>query len=309
MVKAKVAVCTLAQWALDFEGNRMRILESLRLAKKADCKYRLGPELEISGYGEKRHYQAKKSVVDQSWKSVAAILDTIQNDYSSMLIDIGLPVLYKGKLYNCRLYILDRKLLALRPKVYLAEGEEEFTRWPLEKKAHLESFALPPCIIERTNQTHIPIGICILEDKNHITLASEICEELFVPHSLNEMLVMQNVDIIANGSASFYKEGKHEYRKRLMQTGTETQGSCYLYANQYGFDGGNHFYDGGSMIWVNGQLLKEGDRFTFRDVEVLTESLSITNIRKARKTKKSMHIQAKNYDYAFPHLLLHKFSF
>lgn len=308
-MRVNVAVCTLAQWALDFEGNRTRILESLRIAHSKGCTYRLGPELEISGYGAKHHYRAKKTIVANSWASVAALLDAIDGKYPSMLIDIGLPILYKRKLYNCRLYILKGKLIALRPKVYLAEEEGQFTRWPLEKGGALESFSLPACITERTGQTQIPLGICILEDSNQITLASEICEELFVPHSINEMLTMQNVDIIANGSASHYKEGKHEYRKRLLQTGTETQGSAYLYANQHGFDGGNHFYDGGSMIWVNGHLLQEGDRFTIDAVEVLTESLSIERIRAARKTKKSMHVQANNYKYTFPHLLLHNFSF
>ena len=36
------------QWALDFQGNYERILESIRLAKAAGARYRLGPELEIT---------------------------------------------------------------------------------------------------------------------------------------------------------------------------------------------------------------------------------------------------------------------
>jgi len=41
-----VATCSLNQWALDFEGNLERILESIRIAKEA--KLRVGPELEIT---------------------------------------------------------------------------------------------------------------------------------------------------------------------------------------------------------------------------------------------------------------------
>ena len=47
-----VATCTLNQWALDFDGNCQRIAESCRLAKAQGATYRLGPELEVSGYGE-----------------------------------------------------------------------------------------------------------------------------------------------------------------------------------------------------------------------------------------------------------------
>jgi NAD+ synthase (glutamine-hydrolysing) len=46
-----VATCSLNQWALDYEGNTKRIIESIHLAKKAGARLRVGPELEICGYG------------------------------------------------------------------------------------------------------------------------------------------------------------------------------------------------------------------------------------------------------------------
>ena len=46
-----LATCNLNQWALDFEGNLARITESIRIAKERGARYRLGPELEIPGYG------------------------------------------------------------------------------------------------------------------------------------------------------------------------------------------------------------------------------------------------------------------
>ncbi|GAB1193041.1 hypothetical protein APSETT444_002243 [Aspergillus pseudonomiae] len=44
-----LATCSLNQWALDFEGNCERIIESIRQAKKAGATLRVGPELEITG--------------------------------------------------------------------------------------------------------------------------------------------------------------------------------------------------------------------------------------------------------------------
>ena len=38
-----VATCNLNQWALDFEGNRDRILESIKEAKRQGAKLRVGP--------------------------------------------------------------------------------------------------------------------------------------------------------------------------------------------------------------------------------------------------------------------------
>lgn len=44
----KVASFSLNQWALDFDGNLQRIRKSIQIAKAEGCKYRLGPELEIT---------------------------------------------------------------------------------------------------------------------------------------------------------------------------------------------------------------------------------------------------------------------
>ena len=52
----KVATCNLAQLALNYDENKRRILESIWAAKKAGCAYRLGPELEVPGYGCEDHF-------------------------------------------------------------------------------------------------------------------------------------------------------------------------------------------------------------------------------------------------------------
>jgi NAD+ synthase (glutamine-hydrolysing) len=45
----RLCASSLNQWALDFEGNAERIIESIRQAKKAGATLRVGPELEITG--------------------------------------------------------------------------------------------------------------------------------------------------------------------------------------------------------------------------------------------------------------------
>lgn len=46
--KVTVAVSTLNQWALDFEGNMNRILQSIIEARELGATYRTGPELEVT---------------------------------------------------------------------------------------------------------------------------------------------------------------------------------------------------------------------------------------------------------------------
>ena len=51
-----LATCALNQWALDFEGNAERIIESVRIAKEKGASLRVGPELEVSGYSCQDHF-------------------------------------------------------------------------------------------------------------------------------------------------------------------------------------------------------------------------------------------------------------
>lgn len=69
-----IATCNLDQWALDFEGNLRRIRESVRLAKAAKATYRLGPELEIPGYGCEDHFLEMDTFL-HSWESLKALLE------------------------------------------------------------------------------------------------------------------------------------------------------------------------------------------------------------------------------------------
>ena len=53
---------------MDFTGNLERIILSIEEAKKRGAKYRLGPELEISGYGCEDHF-LESDTYDHSWQS------------------------------------------------------------------------------------------------------------------------------------------------------------------------------------------------------------------------------------------------
>ncbi len=109
-----VATCSLNQWALDFDGNVARIRESIHRAKQAGASYRLGPELEVPGYMCEDHF-LEMDTFTHSWEALADLLADDTTD--GILCDIGMPVLFRGTRYNCRIWVLDRKILLIRPKV------------------------------------------------------------------------------------------------------------------------------------------------------------------------------------------------
>ncbi|CAD5118595.1 DgyrCDS7281 [Dimorphilus gyrociliatus] len=85
--KVTLATCTLNQWAMDFEGNYNRILESIKKAKEAGATYRLGPELEIPGYGCADHFYESDTFL-HSWQVLAKLLNS--PDCQDIICDVGI---------------------------------------------------------------------------------------------------------------------------------------------------------------------------------------------------------------------------
>lgn len=68
-------------------------------------------------------------------------------------------------------------------------------------------------------------------------------------------------------------------------------GGIYLYANQQGCDGDRLYYDGCAMIACNGKIVAQGSQFSLNDVEVITATLDLEDVR-AHRTVMSRNMQA-----------------
>lgn len=122
----KIATCNLNQWAMDFEHNKNNIIESIQAATKAGATIRVGPELEIPGYGCEDHFLEMDTEI-HSWEVLAEIIDEGYTD--NILCDFGMPVYYKAHLYNCRVLVYNKIIYLIRPKIHLSnEGNYRETR-------------------------------------------------------------------------------------------------------------------------------------------------------------------------------------
>ena len=225
MPLVKLATCNLNQWAMDFKGNLERIEESVREAKAAGCTFRTGPELEITGYGCEDYFHEQDTFM-HAWDSLASLLNSDLTD--DILCDFGMPVMHRNVAYNCRVICLDRQIIGVRPKVFLAnDGNYRemryFTPWFIEPGAQgfgpLEELSLPPSIRELTGQDRVPIGIFAIEVADTV-VGFETCEELFTPNAPNILFSLDGIEIIANGSGSHHKLRKLNTRIDLCRSAT-----------------------------------------------------------------------------------------
>ncbi|EGV65834.1 glutamine-dependent NAD(+) synthetase [Yamadazyma tenuis] len=285
-----VSTCNLNQWALDFEGNRDRIIESIKEAKDHGSSLRVGPELEITGYGCLDHF-LENDLYDHSWEIYSEIL--ANTDTHGILVDIGMPIIHKSVKYNCRVISYNGKILLIRPKLVLAnDGNYREMRYftPWSRPKYYEEYRLPIAIQKVTGQSTVYIGDCVIETAE-TRIGAETCEELFTPQAPHIAMALDGVEIFTNSSGSHHELRKLDTRLELIMEATKKCGGVYLYSNQKGCDGDRLYYDGCASIIVNGQMIAQGSQFSLKDVEVITATIDLDDIKSFRN-QKSTGIQA-----------------
>ena len=102
----------------------------------------MGPELELPGYGCEDHFQ-ELDTIEHSWECIEEML---KGDLTHGIVcDVGMPVIHKGVRYNCRVYLLDGKVLFIRPKMAMADdGNYRYMIW------------IPPSTVARLGDVMVP---------------------------------------------------------------------------------------------------------------------------------------------------------
>ncbi|KAI0322768.1 glutamine-dependent NAD synthetase with GAT domain-containing protein [Amylostereum chailletii] len=284
---------SLNQWALDFQalqGNMERILTSIAIAKERGATLRVGPELEIPGYGCLDHFLEGDTVL-HSWEVLAKIL--VSDEAKDIVCDIGMPVMHKNVIYNCRVVIHNKQILLIRPKMWLAnDGNYRELRYftPWQKHRQWEDHYLPRIVQAVTDQVKVPFGDCVISTVD-TCIGIELCEELFTPASPHILMGLDGVEIFTNSSGSHHELRKLHTRVDLIREATQKLGGVYLYANQQGCDGDRLYYDGCAMIALNGEIIAQGSQFSLNDVEVVSATIDIEDVR-AHRVKSSRSMQA-----------------
>lgn len=90
---------------MSFNHNLKNIVKSIEVAKASGATFRVGPELEVSGYSCEDHF-FELDTVKHSWQVLGEILK--RKDLTQDIVcDIGMPVHFKNTLYNCRVICLN----------------------------------------------------------------------------------------------------------------------------------------------------------------------------------------------------------
>ncbi|ESW98413.1 Glutamine-dependent NAD(+) synthetase [Ogataea parapolymorpha DL-1] len=113
-------------------------------------------------------------------------------------------------------------------------------------------------------------------------MGAETCEELFTPQAPHISMALDGIEIISNSSGSHHELRKLDTRMAMIIEATRKCGGIYLYANQKGCDGDRLYYDGCALIAMNGKVVAQGSQFSLNDVEVITATIDLEEVRAYR---------------------------
>lgn len=251
----KVAAVTPKVKVADTKYNTDHICEKIRECSRNGAKVMVFPELCITGYSCGDLF-LQDLLLEQAIEGLQEIAECTKD--IDAIVFVGLPLAYKGKLYNAMAALSDGEILGIVPKTFLPNYNEFYEARHFTK-------GMAETVYVDIKEESVPMGrnlLFVCDAMRELTIAGEICEDLWAPNPPSIAHALAGASLIVNASASDEATGKDIYRKNLV-CGQSARLLCgYIYASAgNGESTQDVVYSGHNIIAENGTLLAESKRF------------------------------------------------
>lgn len=273
MSSIRIGGATVNQTPLDWQGNKILIINALEAAKAENIKLLCFPELSITGYG-------CEDLFLSDWLSEKAwnILLEIIPHTTAITICVGLPLRIDNITYNGVCVIRDKQILGIVLKQNLArDGVHYEPRWFDAWK--------PNTVIELTKDSYtFPVGDLIFEQAG-IKFGFEICEDAWRKEKRpGYRLAQRGVNLILNPSASHFAMGKSQLREQeVVKDGSGKFNCAYLFVNLLGNEAGRMIYDGDIIFGLKGEVIHLNNRLSLKPFNLLWCDVDFENLDNTEK--------------------------
>lgn len=240
----------------DTEANAKEAVSLVNtIWKEKEASIIVFPELSVTGYTCADLF-GRPGLSERAEDAVASIV--AQTAGLPVLLALGAPVPYAGRLFNCAIIARGGKILGIVPKTYLP-GNDEFyePRWFESARILGKELIMMDYASQR-----VPFGTAQLFVLGGIELGVELCQDLWVPVPPCTAAALAGAKIILNLSASNEVLMKQQYRRQLVGTTAAKLHAGYVYCSSgYGESTQDLVWTGSSMIYESGTRLAENERF------------------------------------------------
>jgi NAD+ synthase (glutamine-hydrolysing) len=221
----------------------------------------------------------QRALLDACEEALASVVAASKNLSIAMIV--GMPLRVDHTLFNCAVVVAGGQIQGVVPKSYLPNYGEfyEARQFSAAENASTDRVTLLG--------TEVPFGSALLFEIANMPLFRfhvEICEDVWVPVPPSSFAALAGATVLVNLSASNVVVGKSSYRHQLVGQQSARCLSAYLYTSAgRGESTTDLAWDGQAVIYENGELLAESERFldtshlVFADVDL--ERLSRERMR------------------------------
>jgi len=253
----RVAACTHRTVLADPASNAESVLRIARDCHDEGVAIAVFPELTLSGYSLE-DILMQDSLLDAVEAAVAEVVAG-SADLLPVLV-VGAPLRHLHRIYNTAVVIHRGAILGVAVKSYLPTYREFY-----ERRQVAPGDDLGGTIRLSGVDSEVPFGPDLLFDALDIpglVLHVEICEDMFVPIPPSAQAALAGATVLANLSGSPITIGRAEDRKLLARSASARCLAAYVYsAAGEGESTTDLAWDGQTMIYENGALLAESERF------------------------------------------------
>ena len=251
----RVAACTHHTTLADPGANAESVLRLARDCHDEGVALAVFPELTLSGYSIE-DILLQDTLLD----AVADAVDEIVAASTDLLpvLVVGAPLRHRNRIYNTAVVIHRGTVLGVAPKSYLPTYREFYERRQVAPGDDQDG-------VIRLGAREVPFGPDLLftaTDLPGFVLHVEVCEDMWVPIPPSAEAALAGATVLANLSGSPITIGRAEDRRLLAQSASSRCLAAYVYAAAgEGESTTDLAWDGQTMIYENGVLLAESERF------------------------------------------------
>ena len=272
----KVAAAVPAVKVADVMYNVQEIERLITMADADHVEVVVFPELSVTGYTCQDLFR-ERLLLDKAEEGLLRLIDFTRK--LDIIAVVGMPIEVGSLLLNCAVAIQQGSILAVVPKTYLPNYGEFY-----EKRWFASARDLNPTTIYLAGSpVEISAEPVVIQTCDGVGLGIEICEDVWAPVPPSNNLTMAGADIILNLSASDELIGKHQYLRSLVAQQSARTICGYVYSScGFGESTQDVVYGGNAMIFENGIMLVEGDRFSFQP-QLQTAQIDVERLRTERR--------------------------
>jgi NAD+ synthase (glutamine-hydrolysing) len=300
---ARVAVAVPAVRVANPPFNAARSLALARQAHEAGAAVVLFPELGLAAYSNEDlfHQDALLDATTAALESLIAASAELRP-----LLLLGAPLRLEGRLFNCAVAIHGGRLLGITPKSYLPTYREFY-----EKRQFAAARDLLATEVELLGR-RVPCGPDLIYEAlglPGLLVHAEVCEDVWTPIPPSTYAALGGATVLCNLSASNITIGKADYRRALCAAQSGTCVAAYLYsAAGPGESTTDLAWDGHALIYENGDLLAESQRFA-DDEQLIVADVDLERLLQDRMRLSSFTDSASDQRAALSRLRRIPFAF